>query len=634
MPKWFHLTEKTLVIIIVSVAAILRFYHYAAWSLSNDELSALSRLQFDSFGEMIRLGVMRGDFHPAGVQVFLWFWVKAFGNGVATVRLPFVIFGIMSVCLVFKIGKRLFSESTGLFAAAVIAFLQFPILYSQLARPYSPGLLFSLAMVWYWIKVVFNEKRGLKDYAGFVVFGALCAYTHHYSFLLLIVVGISGFAFYRKIQWKYYLISAFAIGVLYIPHLKIFVYQFGIGGVGGPEGWLGKPEPDWILGFFKYALNDSWILVILMFAVFLATIILKKNKFTPFLWLSLSWFVVSFFIGYFYSIYRNPILQYSILLFSFPFVILFFFSFVDAFNKKIRIATLIVFILFGTFQTVFINKFYQQQHFGEFKGVAEHISNWNRELGKENVTNTTVVNAPYYIHYYLDKLMPGIEFAQYNNRGGKDLLALTTIVKNTNTNYFAFGWTKPCPYEMEEVIKYQFPFVVEKHEYARLSAVTLFSKTKPENYIPEPEPVFSLQNDMEKPGDWNSSPAAFDSLIAFSGKYSYRMDSLIEYSVGFATKTGEMNHGNFDEIRIKVMAFCSDSIRNLPIVISVDNAEKGNYIWASSNIENFVGPNEWAPAFFVFPLPEIISPEDELKIYIWNPKKQTVYLDDLAIRFY
>jgi len=79
-------TDQIILLIILLLAALLRFYNYAGWSLSNDELSALSRLQFDSFGEMIRQGVMLGDFHPAGVQVFLWFWVKVFGNSVVAVR--------------------------------------------------------------------------------------------------------------------------------------------------------------------------------------------------------------------------------------------------------------------------------------------------------------------------------------------------------------------------------------------------------------------------------------------------------------------------------------------------------------------------------------------------------------------
>ena len=320
--------DQIILLIILALAAFLRFYNYVGWSLSNDELSALARLQFDSFGEMITQGVMLGDFHPAGVQVFLWFWIKAFGNSVAAVRLPFIIFGIISVYFVFLIGKRWFSPSVGLFAASAMTFLQFSILYSQLARPYSPGLLFSLATVWFWTKIVFNEKRKFSEYAGFVVFAAFTAYSHHYSFLFAVIVGLSGFVFYRKIEWKNYLISALAVGVLYLPHLKIFLYQFGIGGVGGNDGWLGKPEPDWILGFLKYAFNDSWILLILMLAVFFWTIFLRKSKFTAFHWLAISWFMTMFLVGYFYSIWRNPILQYSILLFSFPFLILFLFSFV------------------------------------------------------------------------------------------------------------------------------------------------------------------------------------------------------------------------------------------------------------------------------------------------------------------
>ena len=149
-------TDQIILLIILLLAAFLRFYNYAGWSLSNDELSALSRLQFDSFSEMIEKGVMLGDFHPAGVQVFLWFWVKVFGNSVVAVRLPFVIFGIVSVYLVFLIGKRWFSPAAGLFAVSAMAFLQFPILFSQLARPYSPGLLFSLATVLFWTKIIFD----------------------------------------------------------------------------------------------------------------------------------------------------------------------------------------------------------------------------------------------------------------------------------------------------------------------------------------------------------------------------------------------------------------------------------------------------------------------------------------------
>jgi hypothetical protein len=627
-------TDQIILLIILLLAAFLRFYNFAGWSLSNDELSALARLQFESFGEMIRQGVMLGDFHPAGVQVFLWFWIKVFGSSVAAVRLPFVVFGIVSVYLVFLIGKRWFSPASGLFAASAMAFLQFPILYSQLARPYSPGLLFSLATIWFWTKIVFDEKRRVKDYAGFVIFAALSAYTHHYSFLFAIVVGLSGFAFYRKIEWKNYLVSAMAVGVLYLPHLKIFLYQFGIGGVGGSEGWLGKPEPDWILGFLKYAINDSWILLVLMIAVFAGSLILGKRKFTPFHWLSLSWFLVMFFIGYFYSIWRNPILQYSILLFSFPFLILFFFSFADNLNNKLKIVVLAVFTLFGTVQTVFINQFYQQQHFGEFKDVAAKIAQWNREFGKENVTNTIIVNGPFYIHYYLDKENVGIDFKQYENLGGKDLLELKKIVDKSQTPYFVHAWTKPCPADLEDIILTKYPCILQKINYSGLSEVTLYSKNVSGNCIKMPLPANVIINNFEAGLMWDGSEANLDSNIVHSGKFSYKLDTATEYSPAFTGTLADLNIGKTGQIKVSLMAFSSDSLTNMPIVISIENKEKGGYVWSSSHIENFIEPQKWGQAFFNFELPEILSPDDILKIYVWNAEKKVIYLDDVEIGFY
>ena len=83
--KNLSLEDKWAVLVLL-VAAVLRFYNYADWSMSNDELSALTRLQFDSFGEMIQKGVRDNDMHPMGVQSFLWVWTHWFGLNETAVR--------------------------------------------------------------------------------------------------------------------------------------------------------------------------------------------------------------------------------------------------------------------------------------------------------------------------------------------------------------------------------------------------------------------------------------------------------------------------------------------------------------------------------------------------------------------
>ena len=147
-------TENILLTIIIIIGAILRLYNYSNWSLSNDELSALARLRFSDFFEMIEQGVKLNDMHPAGVQTFLYLLTHFFGTSEMVVRFPFVIAGIISIYVFYKIGLLWFNSNTALVATTAFAFLQFPILYSQLARPYSPGLLFSLLAVFFWTKII------------------------------------------------------------------------------------------------------------------------------------------------------------------------------------------------------------------------------------------------------------------------------------------------------------------------------------------------------------------------------------------------------------------------------------------------------------------------------------------------
>nr|NQU89093.1 glycosyltransferase family 39 protein [Bacteroidota bacterium] len=629
-----HRVENRLFWIIMVVAAVLRFNHYAGWSLSNDELSALNRLNFDTFSEMIRQGVMLGDFHPAGVQSFLWIWTKAFGNEVWVVRLPFVIFGIISVYFVYLIGKKWFGITTALFAMAAMTCLEYPILYSQLARPYSPGLLFSLVTVWFWTKIVFDKKKGFIDYSGFTIFAALTAYTHHYSFLFVVVVGLTGLFFLRGRPLRNYIFSGLVVGLLYLPHLNIFLYQFGIGGVGGEEGWLGKPEPGWIIGYLEYAFNDSLMTVLIILTILILSLIRYHIKFTKYHFLSITWFMAMFLIGYFYSILRNPILQYSILLFAFPFLLLFAFSFLNRIPDKFSAALILAFTVLLAIQTIFINKFYHQQHFGEFRDVAHQIACWDKELGRGNITNAVSVNAPFYIHYYLDKENQGITFQQYENRGGNDLLELTNIVQQSETPYFSFGWTKPCPPEVDEIIKAKYPCIIANKNYSGLSEVKLYSHITSDSCLKGPQQVAAYFNDFEDDDLWGGLLSQLDSLHVKNGKYSYMLDESVEYSPGIEIKVQQINRGNFNKIVVSLWAFSVDTLKNMPVVITFDNPEDGNYIWATSKIENFTTPGKWGQAFFVFPVPDEISPSDEIKVYIWNVEKARMYLDDFRVAFF
>jgi uncharacterized membrane protein len=140
--------HKYFLFFLLFCGACLRFYTIDNLSLSNDELSALSRLQFSNWENVFKYGV-GVDYHPAGIQLLLFLITNLFGFSELAIRLPFAIMGIASIFFIYQIGKLWFNKHVALYATVFLTFLEFPIFYSQLIRPYSSGLFFSLGMVFY-----------------------------------------------------------------------------------------------------------------------------------------------------------------------------------------------------------------------------------------------------------------------------------------------------------------------------------------------------------------------------------------------------------------------------------------------------------------------------------------------------
>jgi len=184
------LDNRLVLILIMLVAVALRFYNLFEIPLTHDEFSAIFRTRFSSFLELIQQGVVK-DGHPAGVQVFLYYWVKVFGEVDWIIKIPFLLCGVVSVFLVYKIGSLWFNETTGLLSAAVICSTQFTVMYSQIARPYSSGLFLSLAMVYLWSFLMLNpENKFNRNLIAFIALATLCTYNHYFSLLFAFIVGV------------------------------------------------------------------------------------------------------------------------------------------------------------------------------------------------------------------------------------------------------------------------------------------------------------------------------------------------------------------------------------------------------------------------------------------------------------
>lgn len=119
---------------------------------------------------------VQGDFHPPLYHFILKFWTDIFGYSEISVRFPSVIFSVLTIFFVYKIGCRLANYKVGILAALFFALNPLAIYYAQEARMYSLAMLFVTAAVW-----ALLEERWL--FFCSMVLGSL--YTEYLPYLML-----------------------------------------------------------------------------------------------------------------------------------------------------------------------------------------------------------------------------------------------------------------------------------------------------------------------------------------------------------------------------------------------------------------------------------------------------------------
>ncbi|PLX13565.1 MAG: hypothetical protein C0598_03320 [Marinilabiliales bacterium] len=598
--------------LIILLAAFLRLFRFWDIPFMHDEFSAILRSQYDSFGDLIKLGVYP-DSHPAGVQIFIYYWIKFFGLNEWSLKLPFIFSGIVSVYLIYKLANIWFGKESAIFSSLLLAILQFTIFYSQLARPYSPGLMFVLLSTIYWTKLVFHKDYNSKNILLYVFAACMASYIHAFSLFFIVVQGITGLFFISNKDYiKYILINSLLI-ILYIPHINIFITQIERGGIGG---WLSQPTPKFFLEFLSYTFHYSQVFyfVIIASVFFLSTSsINKKNGAKNFRLISIVWILLSYLTAYFYSIYRVPIIQFSTLLFVYPYFIILLFSFVGKQKSQMKFGFLIVIAIVGIFSLVSNRQHYKLMYKQGFDGIAQNMSN---DLREYKALNTSIIlQAPNYamFNYYFEK----------NNMDTNYFKSSANIASSNLSDYLSKN--KP------EIVLYGWA------DYETLSNLALLKDTykyvlKRENFFNSEYFVFSNTFKEE----------AIDKDIS----YSHKINSIEEFEILNSEKPGFSKSLiiNTDSLQItkysvfNVVAKISNFEAGSDALLVMDlQDKKGKSIWwTSSKLSDFYVSLS-SGIFGVYHSRRVlnnypISKGSILKAYIWKRDKSLLEVE--SIEFY
>jgi hypothetical protein len=607
--------ETFLLAVVMLLAFFLRLKYIRGLSLSNDELSALIRLRFDTYAEMMRNYM---DGHPAGVQAFLFYWVKIFGESALTLRMPFLLFGTFSTLLIYLLGKRWFSAEAGLLAAAVYSVSPLILVTTDLARMYSPGVFFSVLAALYWTYFLFPKERIKKRYWLIITLSAAaCIHVHYFCGLFIGLLFLTGL-FYLKAKNAVAYFSAFIIAALtFIPELPLFVRQLNIADVGA---WLSPPPNTFLYDFIFEVFMNSWVyMLIVLFMMIAGYLLSRQNKHqNHFRIISLSWFMLSFIIGYVYS-QTHPVLQYTSLVFTLPFFLLFLFSY-NPFTGMKRPAVFIAIFILAISTKLLSSGFYSTRHFGDFKTIAAEVSKLHKENNYDPFFVINTSNPDYYEYYRKEFPFPEQKII-YTIEAPEDFRDLARITDTCTSQYFGFAWCNAAhPHQVLSAIQSAYPYLIEKKIFFN-SAIYLFSK-KPGKQLYEP--LLSSVCDYEN-HTWQINDSASTEKY-FSSNHSEKMNHNKS-----ATYISALKGSGQRVIYVSARIFALEDLKDAKFVITFskngkEQLTRGRWL---SDYNPAVG--RWETVIFADEIPENSFYADSFSVHIENPSATQFFIDDLKV---
>jgi len=210
----------TAVSALVLGAFLIRASSLDAQSLWRDEVDAL-RFATAPWAEMLGNFTRHGWNGPL-YYVLLRGWIALAGTSEYAMRFFSLVPGILSIPLIYVMGRRLYTPLTGLIAALLVTGSPYLVWYSQEVKMYT--LVMALSLI-----AIYSLRRGLEGggwawWLTQVIATTLALYTHILAALLIpvqIMIGVVWWSLVRN-RWRSALVS---FVILTLPYLPLVTWQ-------------------------------------------------------------------------------------------------------------------------------------------------------------------------------------------------------------------------------------------------------------------------------------------------------------------------------------------------------------------------------------------------------------------------
>ena len=525
--------ERWTLFILLVLAAVLRFWRLPEIPYTHDEISGLLRTGYDTFGQLIRDGVAI-DAHPPATAVFLHYWTMLGGYGEGWVKAPFILLSVVALFLLYRFALAWTNSTVALFSVALLATLQYTVMYAQIARPYALGFFTCALLADQWTRWLASGPGAQRALVGTVVGFVLCAYTHHFSLLFAGLVGLTGLVLAAPAQRRAYLIAACIAVLLYLPNVPIFLQQLSYGGVGQ---WLAPPDRRWVPDYLAWVMQYCWSMAFLLGGLVLLSLLFRSLKGTgqgPILRIAGFWGTAPLVIGFLYSLWVDPVLQYSTLLFSFPFLLIGLLHGLPEAGPRATVLGVVVLAALGVDGLVRERRHYVAFYGSKYEAMLHAGIN---EIGASGMDGTLVVlDAPAdALGFHLREW--GAELPYVDARD-PDLnnARLDSVLRAARGRVVVYGASNGASPELVARIQTYFPVLLSRRDLAE-GQVFRFADKQTEVALTDrrellradpstgAQPVFFVPDDLpvDSSGNWDYNGREYGAHIQF------QLDSIVQH---------------------------------------------------------------------------------------------------------
>lgn len=569
--------ERCVLGALLLLALLLRFWGFPSIPYTHDEISALVRVDFPSLSDAINKGVWNIDTHPPGTHALLWVWTQLFGFGDGVVKAPFIAMSVLALFCLYRFAHAWAGAAVAVITTALLATMQYTVMYGQIARPYAMGL-FTTALLADQLARYIGTGRKL-NLVLLALAAVLSAYTHHFALMLAAFMYGTGFFLIDRSQRKPYLVAMAGAAVCYLPNLPLFFAQLGWKGL---DEWLRPPGADWLPNYAWWIAHCSPLFGGLLIALVLGAIAMRikhRGASLPLWSITLIWGLLPLVIGYAYSLWRAPVLQYSVVLFSFPYILVGALAGLRSLSPlwNIPIAGIAAVISVGTLVST-------RQHFA-LSTTSKYEDIVRGTISAETDGMLAIVDMPPEVMAFYRKLWcVNPSQAPHVNLRQLPACALDSLLRNTTATEAFYGQTTHAAPENVSIVQVRFPFMAFRCD--RVDGQTFRFRSRPVGEKIEDTDLKALRTPQAIGNElWQLDPSV--KLIQDSVHAPFLLQerwdfSGHEFGAVFEKPVAELVRGANDVIEVQAVVESSAADSELRMVAELMSEDSSVFYRASS----------------------------------------------------